>query len=95
MRWAVAVMAFSLAAAPFAATARAALEPAAKPLARACVDAVGHPAECGVDPAKAHECRAADAFGACPQAPKCYMPNGPRVRCVTPVTPVGAPPSRP
>ncbi|GGL21567.1 hypothetical protein GCM10010983_18680 [Caulobacter rhizosphaerae] len=92
MRRAVVVMTFFLVAAPFAATARPALDQAAKPLVRACVDAVGYQAECGQDPAEAHECRAADVFGACPQAPKCYTLKGARVRCVAPVTPIGEPP---
>lgn len=70
----------------FPAPASAILRPIGAPAwLRACVDSGGRDADCGKDPAQWHECWGADAFGRCPEDPKCYDPTGVQVRCVLPV----------
>jgi hypothetical protein len=53
--------------------------------ARACVDARGLDADCGLDPPQLHECYAADRFGRCPGDPTCFDAPRAQARCTWPV----------
>jgi len=81
MTWLAILMALALQTAPPPLAPKTA--PPAPP--RLCVDAKGAQAECGLDPSAAHECRAADGYGRCPDDPKCFDARGVQGICVRPV----------
>jgi hypothetical protein len=81
MTWLAILMALTTQAAPPPLAPQSA--PPVPPLA--CVDAKGAQAQCGRDPSAAHECRAADGYGRCPDDPKCFDERGAQVVCVRPV----------
>ncbi len=97
MRGAVGVLVLTLALAGHVAAAprahaplvRASIGHPPKPV-RACIDAHGLEADCGIDdPPRMQLCRASDAYGRCPGDPTCFKPDGQQIRCHWPVGKVG------
>jgi hypothetical protein len=87
MKWMVGSLMAAMLAAP--AMAMSPADPVAGPVARgvlrACLDARGLDADCGVDPPEMHECFASDRFGRCPGDPTCFDAKGRQARCTWPV----------
>ena len=86
MKWIVGSLMAAMLATPSMAMQRP--NPPASPVAhgvRACVDARGLDADCGVDPPEMHECFASDRFGRCPGDPTCFDAKDLQARCTWPV----------